>query len=76
MRLDKDTVLKELIASGMPKEQADVFVARFVMETWYRTPSEIEQDHKNSDLLLAWGLPILWVAFLLVLILIIRKLRL
>jgi hypothetical protein len=39
------------------------------------TPSELEQAKKDAELLLAWGLPILGISFIMLLILIIRKLR-
>jgi flagellar biogenesis protein FliO len=38
------------------------------------TPPELEQAKKDTELLLAWGLPILGIAFILMLILVIRKL--
>ena len=38
-------------------------------------PSELEQATKDTELLLAWGLPILVISFIVLLILIIRKLR-
>lgn len=39
------------------------------------TPSELKQATKDAELLLAWGLPILGIFFIMLLILIIRKLR-
>lgn len=59
----------------MPKEQADIFVTRFVIETWYRTPSEIEQDHKNSELMFEYFSIFGGIIVVLMLILAIRNLR-